>query len=784
MRININLVALNTKNQLSKNNKTTANIMEKLSSGKRINKAADDAAGLAISQKMRAQIRGLNQADENVQDGISLIQTAEGALNEMEDMTQRMRELSVQGANDTLTTEDREKIQKELDALKKQIDVIANTTEFNTRKLLNGDIQTEMKSVSKSIDLNIPLDGSIVSTSIDIEGETIDLNFTDDLLGNTVVNIEESGEILVNEILEKANEEAKIIWEKSFGGSSTDRANEIKKTSDNGYIIIGTTSSDDGDISINSGLSDFWVTKLDSLGNLEWEKTYGGASHDSAYSINETLDGGYILGGTINSDYGLIKLDSLGNLEWEKTYGGSSGDRIYNIEETSDGGYIASGYSASSDGDVSSNNGIMDYWITKFDISGELEWEKSYGGTSSELAIDMKITSDSGYIITGVTYSNDGDINSNNGRSDYWVVKLNSLGNLEWEKNFGDTSYDGGSSIIETNDGGYITIGQLSEVGNPLNHSEKYNIGVFKIDGLGNLEWNKIYGGSSTEYASDIKQLENGDFIIIGSTESNDIHVEKNNGNLDYWLLEIDNLGNILWENTFGGSDNDTSKSLIVEDNSFIIAGYSESSDIDVSSTNKGRSDYWITKIKAPVEIINDINNTINLNESLTNENITIENIELSFENNKYEKVTDIKVNYSKKSSDNGLIIQAGANAGQTVKIGINDIRSEALGMINGYPKVITRKDAEISIAISDEAIQKLSSERSRLGAKQNRLEYISNNLTNSSENLQNAESSITDSDMAKQVMKLAKNDILIQATQSMLAQANNLPKGVLELIK
>ena len=189
-----------------------------------------------------------------------------------------------------------------------------------------------------------------------------------------------------------------------------------------------------------------------------------------------------------------------------------------------------------------------------------------------------------------------------------------------------------------------------------------------------------------------------------------------------------------------------------------------------------------MSEIKLPETIINNVLENITINSEIGN--IYLDNIELSFENNKYEKVTDIKVNYSKKSSDNGLIIQAGANAGQTVKIGINDMRSEALGMINGYPKVTPRENAEISIEISDEAIRKLSNERSRLGAKQNRLEHISKNLANSSENLQNAESRITDADMAKQAMKLAKNDVLIQATQSMLAQANNKPQSVLQLLK
>lgn len=146
MRINHNIAALNTYRQLTTNTTNTSKSLEKLSSGLKINRAGDDAAGLAISEKMRGQIRGLDQASSNAQDGISLIQTAEGALNETQSILQRMRELAVQASNDTNTSKDREEIQKEIDQLTQEIDRIGNTTEFNTKKLLNGGA-----SVSASI---------------------------------------------------------------------------------------------------------------------------------------------------------------------------------------------------------------------------------------------------------------------------------------------------------------------------------------------------------------------------------------------------------------------------------------------------------------------------------------------------------------------------------------------------------------------------------------------------------------------------------------------------------
>jgi flagellin len=152
MRINHNIAALNTYRQLTIGQGAAAKNMEKLSSGLRINRAGDDAAGLAISEKMRGQIRGLEMASKNAQDGISLIQTAEGALNETHAILQRMRELAVQAANDTNTDADRQELQKEVDQLAEEITRIANTTEFNTKKLLDGSADSS-SGVNNAADL-------------------------------------------------------------------------------------------------------------------------------------------------------------------------------------------------------------------------------------------------------------------------------------------------------------------------------------------------------------------------------------------------------------------------------------------------------------------------------------------------------------------------------------------------------------------------------------------------------------------------------------------------------
>ncbi|WP_332650964.1 flagellin N-terminal helical domain-containing protein [Lysinibacillus sp. 54212] len=174
MRIQHNISALNTHRNLTFNNTQASKNLEKLSSGYKINRAGDDAAGLAISEKMRGQIRGLDMATKNAQDSISLIQTAEGALNETHAILQRMRELAVQSSNDTNVTSDRGDLQKEIDALAEEITRIANNTEFNTQKLLNGSFDAKLFHIGANEGQNISLSiASMSAGAIGVSGLSI-----------------------------------------------------------------------------------------------------------------------------------------------------------------------------------------------------------------------------------------------------------------------------------------------------------------------------------------------------------------------------------------------------------------------------------------------------------------------------------------------------------------------------------------------------------------------------------------------------------------------------------
>jgi uncharacterized repeat protein (TIGR01451 family) len=218
----------------------------------------------------------------------------------------------------------------------------------------------------------------------------------------------------------------------------------------------------------NNGGYDYWVVKLDVTGNITWQKSLGGSGSDKAQSIQQTVDGGYIVAGYSNSndgdltgnngsyDYWVVKLDVTGNISWQKSLGGSGTDKAQSIQQTTDGGYIVAGFSNSNDGDVTGNNGSYDYWVVKIDASGNITWQKSLGGTWYDKAYSIQQTTDGGYIVAGESACNDGDVTVNNGWYDYWLVKLDASGNIIWQKSLGDTDAQYARSIQQTIDGGFI----------------------------------------------------------------------------------------------------------------------------------------------------------------------------------------------------------------------------------------------------------------------------------------------------------------------------------------
>jgi uncharacterized delta-60 repeat protein len=320
-----------------------------------------------------------------------------------------------------------------------------------------------------------------------------------------------------------------VIWQKSYGGGQGDYAYSIQQTADGGYIVAGSTES------FGVGKEDAWVLKLDSNGNVgpgypgTWQKTYGGSQYDNAISIQQTADGGYIVAGSTysfgvgDSDFWVLKLNSMGGVVWQKTYGvGVYENYARSIQQTADGGFILAG------------DGAGEIWILKLDSNGNVgptypgTWQKTYGGSYSSEVRSIQQTPDGSYIIAGATYFPSGV-----GIWDAWILKLDSNGNVgptypgTWQKTYGGIDIDVLHSIQRTADGGYIVAGSTSSFG--AGASDAW---VFKINSIGNVVWQKAYGASSADDVYSIQQTADGGYIVAGSTYSF--------GGIGAWVLKLD----------------------------------------------------------------------------------------------------------------------------------------------------------------------------------------------------------------------------------------------------
>ncbi|MGX7667603.1 T9SS type A sorting domain-containing protein [Flavobacterium pedocola] len=272
----------------------------------------------------------------------------------------------------------------------------------------------------------------------------------------------------------KLNADGTIQWQKALGGGSDDQGYDIQPTSDGGYIVTCGTHSNDGDLTVNHGGLDIWVVKLNATGAIEWQKALGGTDDDLGGSIQQTADGGYILASNTNSNNGdvsgnhgntdiwLVKLDSGGTITWQKTLGGGSSDAVQHLEKTTDGNYIVCGYTFSNNGDVSGNHGNYDAWVVKLNAVGTILWQKTLGGVNADQAKYIQQTPDGGFIVVANSKSTNGDVTQNQGDWDYWVVRLDELGTIQWQKTLGGSSYDEASCIEKTTDGGYILTGRTN----------------------------------------------------------------------------------------------------------------------------------------------------------------------------------------------------------------------------------------------------------------------------------------------------------------------------------
>ncbi|TMM58845.1 hypothetical protein FEE95_05280 [Maribacter algarum] len=364
------------------------------------------------------------------------------------------------------------------------------------------------------------------------------------------------------------------------------------------------------------------IQKTTFLGEVDWMQNFGGSEEDTARAIISTTDGGFAVLGFSNStdgdlngkttavnDYWLLKLDESGNVQWSKTYGGSKDDRGQSLVQTQDGGYALTGYAMSSDGDGTVNKGFHDNWILKLDASGNIEWEKSFGFSGHDHSYDLLETEDGGLFFVGfldITSARaDGNTEKRNsitahGVGEFWGTKIDAKAKVEWRGYFGGTNNDRAHSVVRADDGGYVMAGFTESNDFDIANSRgSYDFWVVKVDDKGNLVWEGSFGGTGIERAQDVSKTADGGYVITGNSFSHDADVSKNNGASDIWLIKINANGKKVWDKSYGGAEFEDGQSVTLsKDGGFIIAGNSKSTNNDLNA-NAGENDIWLVKTDA-----------------------------------------------------------------------------------------------------------------------------------------------------------------------------------------
>jgi len=339
-------------------------------------------------------------------------------------------------------------------------------------------------------------------------------------------------------------------WTKTIGGTDYDLGYSVQQTNDGGYIIAGYTES------YGAGDYDVYLIKTDSSGDTLWTRTFGGTEYDPGFSVQQTTDGGYVVAGSTNSyggssDIYLIKTDSGGDTTWTRAFGGTDYDAGYFVQQTNDEGYIITGLT------LSYGAGGADVYLIKTDSSGDTLWTKTFGGYEWEYGFSVQQTIDDGYIVTGFTDSYGAGVD------DVYLIKTDLNGDTLWTRTYGGYNHDAGYFAQQTADGGYIVAGTTESYG-----SGGEDVYLIKTNSGGDAMWTKIIGGTEYDGGHSIQQTIDGGYIVAGYTQS------YGSGGSDVYLIKTDSSGDTLWTKTIGGIQNDTGEFIRqTADAGYIVIG-------------------------------------------------------------------------------------------------------------------------------------------------------------------------------------------------------------------
>ncbi len=429
-----------------------------------------------------------------------------------------------------------------------------------------------------------------------------------------------------------------LVWDKHFGGSDDDAGYRIEKTADGGYILGGQSSSIDIDVygthigNPDLPIHDLWLVKLDANFNITWAKTFGGTGFDDFYDMVQTTDGGYAMvaytdsyDGDVTDNHGdpydyygdawVVKVDKDGNKEWARCLGGLKGDILRSATKDQNGNLIIVGTTNSEDGDITAPlKGNSDLWIVKMDNSGNLLSSRTYGGSSLDEAYSVQMLASGNYIVSGRTYSGNGDVTNHYGTpgmdSDIWLVEFNPAGDIVWQKSYGSSSNDNAWKVLSTSDGGLLVGGVAfgndgTVTENTIGSTDFY---VMKLDAQRNIQWQKKYGGTANDNLFNMITTPDNNFLLIGSSISKSNDVTNNYGSFDIWIVKINQQGNMIWQKNLGSSTSDSSRdALYLDDENLLVFGYTSQADNDVTN-NYGLGDFWLAKLEDKKLGVSDIN--------------------------------------------------------------------------------------------------------------------------------------------------------------------------------
>lgn len=358
------------------------------------------------------------------------------------------------------------------------------------------------------------------------------------------------------------------------------------------------------------------IQEQENTTKIQFTKTFGGSNNDVANSVIKTTDNGYAIVGYTQSNNGditikntedfdvlLKKYSATDVLEFTKIFGGLEDDRANSVIQTNDGGYVILGYS-SSKSEKLQNNGSRDFWILKTDVKGNEIWQKTFGFSGNDEGTSIIQTNDNGFLLVGsidVTASegqgNAKTLSKKHAGGDFWAIKLSNTGQLEWSKFYGGSFTDTPFDVVETQNNSFIIVGESDSTDVDIkNNLGTYDFWVIQISDKGDLIWEKNFGGSQIDEAYGVVKTTDNNFVIVGNTRSTDQNISNNNGGADVWLIKIDINGNLLWEKSIGGTGFDVARSITnTNDNGFLVSGSSKSNDNNF--TNKGTNDALLLKV-------------------------------------------------------------------------------------------------------------------------------------------------------------------------------------------